>query len=305
MNRKGIGFGIFLLSLGVIWLLVNFDILNFNVFNALFTLWPLILVVIGINLIFRDNGLIRGLTWLIFLIIIVVYGTYGPSKYSNFHDNWSFGSNEGSATTSRHIEELMRTGLNEGTLKLDAGAVQLGIQDESDKLLIADSESGDVNCDINYTKSGENAEIKLNNKNRKIFGPSVNNKLDIKLNNKVVWDIKLDTGASNGDIDLSNLKVKNLSIDSGAVNYKIKLGANVPVTDVNVDSGASNFEFDIPSNDVGVRVKLDGALNNTNLSELGWAKNGSAYESPNYKDAKAKINMDADIGVAKLKINYQ
>ena len=84
----------------------------------------------------------------------------------------------------------------------------------------------------------------------------------------------------------------------------MKLGADVPIANISIQSGASNFEFDIPSNDVGVRVKLDGALNNTNFSELGWTKNGSTYESQNYNGAKSKINMDASIGVAKMIINY-
>lgn len=300
MNKKGVGFGIFLLGLGAVWLMANLGLLSFNIFGALFKLWPLIFVVIGVNLIFKENGVIKGLTWLAFLIILILYSTFGNVKTPHFNGNWTFNTNtEG---TTQHVEELMRTGLKDGSLKVDAGAVQIDMQDESDKLIIVDADQKGINYDINYNGSGDKADINVNNKVPNIIG-SAKNKLDIKLNKQVAWDLKMDLGASNGNLDLSNLRLNSLEVDAGAVNYNIKLGGNVPVTDVKLSSGASNFEFDIPS-DVGVKVKLDGALNNTNFAELGWSKNGSYYQSPNYKDAKSKININADIGVSKLKVNY-
>jgi hypothetical protein len=300
VNKKGVGFGIFLLGLGAIWLLANLNILSFNIFGALFKLWPLIFVVIGINLIFKENGAIKGLTWLAFLIILILYSTFGNVSTPKFNGNWTFNTNSDNAT--QHVEEPMRTGLKDGSLKVDAGAVQVDVQDESDKLIIVDADQKDVNYDINYNSSGDNVDIDLNNKVPNVIG-SAKNKLDIKLNKQVTWDIKMNLGASNGNLDLSGLKLKRLEFDAGAVDYNIKMGGNVPVTEVKMDSGASNFAFDIPK-DVGVRVKLDGALNNTNFAELGWNKKGSYYESPNYNDAKSKINIDADIGVSKLRVNY-
>ena len=300
MNKKGVGFGIFLLGLGAVWLLANLGFLNFNIFSALFKLWPLIFVVVGINLIFKENSLIKGLTWLAFLIILMLYSTFGNLEAPKFNGNWSFGTDQNK--TAQHVEELMHTGLKSGSVKIDSGAVQLNVQDENDKLIVVDTDEKAINYNIDYNSSGDKADININNKVPNIIGSTKNN-LDIKLNDQVIWDISMDSGASNGNIDLSKLKIRNLDINAGAVNYSFKLGGNVPVTDISMDSGASNYEFDIPS-DVGVRVKLDGALNNTNFTELGWAKNGSTYESPNYKDAKSKINIKADIGVAKFKINY-
>lgn len=303
MNKKGVGFGIFLLGVGIVWLLLNLNVINFNILGAFFTLWPLIFVVIGINIIFKEKSIVKGLTWLAFLIILIIYGSFGGKTATPFNGEWSLGTND--SKTSSHADELMRTGLKNGTLKIDAGAVQLNISDEIDKLLVLDADENNIKYNIDYNIAGDSVDIDLNNKNARVFGANKTNRMGVKLNNQVVWDIRMNTGASNGDIDLSKLKIKNLKISSGAVNYKVKLGANVPVTDISLESGASNFEFDIPSNDVGVRVKLDGALNNTNFSELGWTKNGSTYESLNYKDAKSKINMDANIGVAKIIINYK
>jgi len=305
VNKKGIGFGIFLLTIGILWLLDNLNIISIdlNIFRALITLWPLILVVIGVNLIFKDNSLIKVLTWTAFIIVVVLYGSFGVknSPYSGFNIN--LGNNK-DMSSAKSVEEPMRTGLQKGNLRIDAGAMKLSIADESDKLFTMESLNDEINYNFDYKSSGDSVDIDVNNKNIRVFGVNTANKVNIGLNNKVIWNIRLNTGASDGDIDLSQLKLNSLDIDAGAVNYKVKLGANVPVTEIKLDSGASNFEFDIPNNDVGVRVKLDGALNNTNFSELGFKKTGSTYESPNYNDAKSKINIDADIGAAKLTINY-
>lgn len=308
MNKRGIGFGIFLLAIGVLWLLDNLNIIriDLNIFRALVTLWPLILVVIGINLIFKGNSLIKGLTWVAFLVIIVLYGSFGVKNSSNSDFNFNFESKFGTKTdytSSKSVEEPMRTGLEKGNLKIDVGAMKLNVSDESDKLFTLKSSGNEINYNIDYNGSGNSADIDINNKNIRVFGSSAANKVDMGLNDRVTWNIKMNTGASDGDFDLSRLKLSSLDIDAGAVNYKIKLGANVPSTDIYLDSGASSFEFAIPSDDVGVRVKMDGALNNTNFTELGFKKEGSAYVSPNYNDAKAKINIDANIGVAKLTIS--
>ena len=206
MNKKGIGFGVFLLGVGVVWLLLNLNIINFNIFSAIFTLWPLIFVVIGINIIFKDNSIVKGLTWLAFLIILIIYGSFGGKNSTPFNGQWSLKTND--TKTSTHADELMRTGLKNGTLKIDAGAVQLNLSDETDKLLVLDSDENNINYNIDYNSSGDSVNIDLNNKNARIFGAKTTNKMDVKLNNQLFWDINMNTGASNGEIDLSKLKLE-------------------------------------------------------------------------------------------------
>lgn len=294
MNKKGTGFGIFLLSIGIIWILVNFNVINLNIFRAIFTLWPLLLVVAGINIIFKENVIVKSLTWIGFLALLIIYGSFN----TNTDDNWSFGKFNPDAT--QHFEQEMKSDLKNGTLNFNAGGVKVDFQDEQDKLIVVDSEQRNINCNVDYN-SGDKVDIDLDNKGNFVFNTKNSNRMNVKLNNKLIWDIKMDTGATDGDLDLSKLKVKYLDIDSGAVNYRIKLGANLAVTDVKLDSGASNFDFSIPNDkDVGYRVKLDGGMNNTNLSNLGWSQNGNTFESPNYNNAKSKINMDLKIGVSKV-----
>lgn len=66
MNRRGAGFGILLLLAGIVWALVNFGVIGWSFFNALYYLWPLVFVVIGVSIIFRKSAIIRAASWIIF-----------------------------------------------------------------------------------------------------------------------------------------------------------------------------------------------------------------------------------------------
>ena len=65
-SERTIG-GLILVFIGIFWLLTNFGIITWSLFGVMFRLWPLILIVIGINVIFRDRVWVSYITWGLFL----------------------------------------------------------------------------------------------------------------------------------------------------------------------------------------------------------------------------------------------
>ena len=45
MKNNKIGFGIFLVFIGIILILINTGVINWSIMNAMFTLWPLFIIV--------------------------------------------------------------------------------------------------------------------------------------------------------------------------------------------------------------------------------------------------------------------
>lgn len=76
MKNGNIEFGFFILSIGVLFLLINMGIINWSIMNVLFEIWPAIFIVIGINIIFKNNTIVRIITWLLFVGAVVTYGYY-------------------------------------------------------------------------------------------------------------------------------------------------------------------------------------------------------------------------------------
>lgn len=74
MKSRNIGMGIFFIIVGAVWLLVNLGyIRGWWILNSLSVLWPLLLVVIGINIIFRGNAVINIIVWLLFAAAVIGY----------------------------------------------------------------------------------------------------------------------------------------------------------------------------------------------------------------------------------------
>lgn len=77
MKRNNLFLGIFFVFLGVFFLLSNFNIISFSIWSAIFDLWPLFFVMVGIHLITRKQS-IKILSWIVFFAIIILYAmNYG------------------------------------------------------------------------------------------------------------------------------------------------------------------------------------------------------------------------------------
>ena len=125
--RNKIILGLIFITIGVFLLLANLGLINYNVFYSIFDLWPLLLIVIGINVIFKGNKIIPYITWLLFFIILIVYGVYTQN---------SVAETEGIFKENVVMEKRPET--RYGNLDLDLGASTIGINSTNEELISAD-----------------------------------------------------------------------------------------------------------------------------------------------------------------------
>lgn len=299
MNKNNIGFGVFLLTVGILWALMNMGVIDWSVFDSIFTLWPLIFVVIGINIIFRQSTAVRIASWLIFLAVIIGYG--------NFYDGGvhlgDYRNGSGQKAENVTIEKLTETKYGKASFGL--GGTTFDLDSDTGNLLEASITDPNVKYRSSYENGNETAVIKFDRKNNFRFGEFRHDySSNFHLNENVVWDLDVDTGAVQGTFDMTKLKVQKVDLDMGAGKLMLKFGDNYERTNVKIDAGASKIDLVIPRT-VGVSVKMDGGLNSTNLSSLGWEKTDGYYRSPNYKDQGInKIDIDVDMGVGKFDIEW-
>lgn len=292
MKSRPIGFGIFLLTIGILWVLMNVGVLNWSIFDSLLKLWPLILVVIGVNVIFRNNPIVKTVVWLAFLAAIIGYSYF-------IHDN---GSNTRLVDGGNiSIERAAET--NNGELKLSLGGANVSIDATAANLIDGTISDPDIRHSVEYRNGKETAVVSVKKEQVSIINQkSINGTCELHLNENVAWDMDVKTGAVSGKLDLSKLKVKKLDLSVGAAKLDMIFGNNPGSTRVKLDAGASSIDVTFPES-VGVKIKMDGALNGSNLKDLGWEKQGHYYTSPNYNDASSKIDMDVNMGVGNFHVN--
>lgn len=292
MRSNGLTGGLILICIGIFWLLMNFGIINWSILDVMFQLWPLILIVIGINIIFKSKKFIRYITWGIFFVIIILFGFYNQYRFEN---DIVLDSNP-----NINIEKRAET--TKGKLKLQLGSGNIKIKSTGDRLLRAKIPNSKVKKEVRFSNDNTNVDIDIEQRSDFIrFGDKKDYDYDLEIDETLLWNLDIDTGAINGTMDFSDLKVEKLDIDMGVSNLNLLFGDKQEKTKVDIEGGISNLEITIPEN-LGTEIQINGGLKNTNIHDLGWRKLGDKYISPNYDEAEKKLEIDIDTGIGRLNV---
>ena len=340
MQRKnGLFWGIFLLTLGVLFLARRAGWLYVN-WHSLVNLWPVLLILAGVNLILERRGNPAAFITTVMLAVAVPTtlfgflshnrnhdgfnmnwhdnddeddenGNFNNNNNNNFNDNDSDDDNRDSDSESAKVQtgtfaEAMDADTREAVLKLSGGAGRFIISDPSTELIKADTRQtvGNYSMSVDHDETTHIPTIELKpteeSQHLDLKDGNYENRVDVHLNATPVWTMDVALGAGQGDLDLSAYAVKNLKIAVGAAELDLKLGAKADQSDVKLDVGAASVTVRVPK-EVGCRVKKDGALNLEQLDDFTDI-GGGEFESPGYDAAKKKITIRFDGGISHFKV---
>ena len=283
-NRRLIG-GIVLIILGILFLLTNLGYISFDVLFGIFDLWPLLFVIAGINILFNKKPIIVLITWIIFFVILILYGIF-------------CGSINTDADFSTHFAKPAETSY--GKLNLDIGAAKVDIDSEKENLLKVNARGIKLDYNDIYKNNNETAIFNFANKNHNtVIFRTGNNDYNFKMNEDVIWDLDLNLGAISGTLNLENVATKSVALNMGAGNLNIVLGNKYDKSAIRIDSGASNINIRVPKN-AGIKIKSDSSLSKIDIDDLGLIKSGDYYISPNYEKEDVKLEFHISMGVGKV-----
>src|SRR2546421_7774541 len=243
IRSRGLLFPLVLIAIGVLVLLANLGVLSSQALQRLADLWPLLLVIVGLQLILNHTlprqqatGIGLAATALI-VVAAVIYAALAPST--------AFGTQH--ASSSEPIG-----GLSAGILELNYSAASVNIQSRAlgDNLYHAGIEypAGEnpptvaVDHQTGTVTISENANFGSFH----LFGSS-NRKLTVTLSTRIPWTIRISGGASGLQMDLRELQLTNLEINGGASSVDGHLGKPKGTLAVNISGGASNVSLPIPN----------------------------------------------------------
>ncbi len=318
MKNNRIVPGVVLIMLGIAFLLRSYGYLHFH-FSNLFHLWPIIIVMIGINLIFANNRS----TWATILKVAVLVIGFGLLFFGNFGDGRGYWKNyayhidtdddddDDNETTITKVEGSQEfnadftDSVKVAELNISGGATTYKLSDSTNKLFTANTQEYFGNYMLNTDKRDSVYVLDFKMKDGKqSFNWDDDNKksntADFKLNVNPVWDINVATGATDLDFDLSRFKVRNLDLAGGAGAFKIKFGQPLTSTTVDISTGASDVDITIPKN-AACRITKGTAFSSNNFE--GFNKVGdNAYETPGFDKATNKIYIKIKGGMSSFSV---
>ena len=150
-------------------------------------------------------------------------------------------------------------------------------------------------------KKSDTADINLNMHGQSVtLGEKQSNEVNIKLNEKPVWNFNLDVGAASIDLDLTKFKIGEISLDGGASSIDLKLGTLNDKTNLDFETGASSITIRIPK-EAGCELKSNTFMTSRNIEGFSKIESG-LYQTPNYSTSKQKITINIESAISSLDI---
>ncbi|MFH1001932.1 MAG: toast rack family protein [bacterium] len=329
--------GLTFLLIGIILLANTLGILDWSVWSNLFKLWPLLVISLGLSLIYRGKSLsfigplilslgiiagvgasymgisfegeiVREVKTLSREIVIevekvpeteVALETEVTPEIETAPDTEITVETE-EALETKEYPEIEKASIE---LNLDVGKLTLG---ESTPLLyecISQYRYKEFEPFEKFSHAEKEADIIISHSpiTKKRISNNIKNNWQLKLNNKIIYNLSIKTGAIDTDCNLSGFKIETLYIKSGASNINLI----IPQYDskIIIDSGVSNIEITIPKN-VGATVNIDSGIAVKNLDIDDFIKKDGGYISNNYDYSEFKTMIEIDCGVSNIEVNY-
>lgn len=308
MKTERIIWGIVLLFLGGILLLQNFNVIDFE-WSVIWRFWPVVLILIGANMLFSNSNTAAGsvVSILITVIVLGFIAYKGTTHTDNELSSWS--SDEGGDDTGSKSEqkttffrEPFIAGTRSAILNIEGGATNFILRDTSSELFTArvKKQVGNYSVFKFSTDSTETVDFKMTGKADWDMDKSVANEAVMTLNPEPVWDINLETGAGKSNFDLTKYKVRKIRLEGGVAKFDIKLGSLYKSTSVDVESGVSKITIAVPAS-AGCEIKTESGL--SSLDFKGFNKlSDNLFQTANFGSAQQKIIINLEGGLSKFRV---
>lgn len=314
MKTEKIVWGLILVFIGGIFLLKNFDVIDFDWFSV-FRFWPLILIIVGVNMLFSRTdfaaGPYVGIALTVGVLAFIGYmgsrPANGPNMYKynfNFDDDRDERDWKDSKWNTTTLTEPMTASIRETDLSIRGGATSFEISDTTALLVNAVVRSKGSNFTLT-SRSRDSAKIvDLNMNTRRRNGIHLKdfdgNKATISLNTRPLWNIDVNVGAGESDFDLSRFRVKSLEFKGGAASFKAKLGIPESITRVSANTGVSEVELLVPAA-AGCKIVVHSGLSSRDFEGFNKSSDGS-YKTANYDQTEKKIIIELRGGLSDFEV---
>jgi len=287
---------VILIGIGVLALLQNFGYLPSNFWQTVWRLWPLIFILIGVEILINQ---IR-MPWLVsFVLALAVIGlTIGGLVYLAWQ---SPAETPAASEEAERIEQDLQ-GATSARVSLDfgAGTMKIGATSGS-RLLEGDFLPG---ARVSYSMSGATGWLTLNvweNNTRFFVSPRRGNEWNLLLSNAIPLDLRVSAGASTNDLDLSDLKLTALRVEAGLSTSTIRLPRQGSYYAAHISGGLATTTVYVPEG-VAARIRIEGGLSSTNVDESRFPRSGDTWVSSNYDTAANKVDLHITGGLASVTV---
>jgi len=245
-----------LILVGIFALLVNSGVISTDRLNLLFDLWPLVLIVIGLELLARRA--IPGQNGAVAAVLIVLLAAGGAVAYVALAPN--------PATSGKLDFHAALGNLDGATLEIDAGAANITVTGTSaleGDLYEATIDYAGPRPQVNLDRSAGSLTISQGNSGFGLF-QTRRFTLDLQINSSIPWTVASNGGASTETFNLASVPLTSMEINTGASRDDITLGTPSGVVPITINGGALTVRLHRPAG-AAANVQVSGGAVSLNF----------------------------------------
>lgn len=293
-------FPIVLIVAGLILLLNNLGIVPWSVWLSLAQLWPALLILLGIDLLFGRRhpgfGAAIAVTMLVLVVGVALVGT----------------ARAGSAATVEQTETVPLNGATSGVVMVNFGAGQLAVgalPSDSPNLLqltAALAPGASLPPPATRVENGTETttvEVKGGAANWGFLGSTARGDADtnILLSQRVPQTLRINLGAGSGNLDLTSVPVHDLTVNLGAGQATIHFPASAGTTTADIRGGAAGQLTLVIPPGVGASIHTTDGLVNVKVSNRFQAVS-DGYQTADYGTAANRVDITLHVGVGQIDV---
>lgn len=307
--RRSLSWPLILITIGLVFLLVNFGYIPGVTAIQLLNLWPLLLILAGVDIAIGRRWPLAALG--IDVGVIALGLALLATQPTVFSGPFFFFDRDGGVVGQRDVT-VERRSVTSLSLDINGGAGRFRVSGGSTMLVEAHSPNEDLRLRrADFDKSGEHADVRIDHGGNRRVG-SVTPDVETRVASNVPTDLELNGGAGEFLVDFSDVILNSAEINVGAASLTLTLPkqtlattapATKPVAEVRIEvnAGASSILIDVPEG-VEARVTTSGALLTLRSSNPRLSVNGSSAETPGYASAQTRVTVRITAGASSVTI---
>jgi len=299
-RNRGLLFPLVLIAIGIIVLLANTGVLSPQALERLGDLWPLLLVILGLQLILnhtlpRQQATLIGLgATAIIVVAAVAYAALAPAT--------PFG-------IQRFDSSEQLGGLSEATLDINYGAASIDIRagsiDNSLYQAHVDYPGGENPPTISLDRETGTLQIRESSSFSPfhLFGGQRRH-VQLTLTDQVPWSIQIGGGAANLHLDLRHAQLSKLEISGGANQLDAQLPTPKGTLLISVSGGANNVMMVAPAH-TQWRVAVSGGVSAVTINGSSSGNLGGDFQQQSQGYGSATDRFDIEISGGASHIDFR
>lgn len=271
-------FPIVLISIGVALLLVNTGYLTNINWRTLLALWPVLLVLAGVDILLRPRSFYAAAVVEIAIVLAaLVYLISGATLVP--------------VATGSYTIDVPRAGITDLGLTVNYGAGELALHGGGSSLVSVSSTMDDVTKTVD--QNGSSATVVISGPEGAWSWTGGTRRWDMQIPNDVRTALTLNVGAGSFDVDLSNVQLTRATLNGGASSLAVRLGTPKGDVPVKIASGMSSLDLRIPDG-MAYRVTYSGVMQSTS----------GPLSSSNYDSATDRFTIRIDSAMGSVTVHH-